>query len=825
MARKNNGYQMPLLQNFIEKPLESVIHDSMMPYAEHVILERALPRVEDGLKPVQRRILYTMHELGLSPDKPHRKCARIVGDCMGKFHPHGDSSVYDALVRMAQDFIMRDALIDGQGNFGTVDGDSAAAMRYTEARMMPLALELLKDIDKDTVSWSFNFDDTLKEPDTLPGNYPNLLVNGASGIAVGLATNIPTHNLGEVIDAVIAQIDNPRITLDELMQYVKAPDFPTGGYLLKTEEIRNAYDTGRGKLTVRANVTIENAANGKKNLVINEIPYQVNKGKLLEGILKLREEKKGILTGIADIRDESDRNGMRAVVEIRKDADADKILQYLYKYSDLQVTFGVNMIVIADGKPAQMGLLDINRHYIKHQRDVVTRRTRYDLDAAKAREHILLGLIIAINNIDKVIKLIRSSKNVREARERLREAFNLSEKQAQAILDMRLQKLTNLEVITLEEELRQLQEKIKELESILASKRKLMEVIKSELKAIKKKYKTPRRTQLLEEGTPLSITHEDIKVVEDVVVTIDKNSMIKRIPQKNYSRSADFDIEAIRNNTEAIVTDITECKSNDNIFVFTDKGNFYQLSADSIPECRKRDKGTNLLRVFSGMEQNEAVVSLMTAAELFSCKNVVFVTRSGTVKATDAAEYNIKKSKAAAIKLKDGDTVLAVLCMQDGDSGLTIVSRKAMSLCIAPDDIPVTGRVTAGVKGMTLDNDDEAVFAAFTDGTGEIITISERGYAKRSFAFDYEPGSRARKGVKTFDFKKNGSNGTYLSSAMYVKEPYDIIIEMEKGDLNTANTEEIWIDDRFSQGKPLVMALLNNNIKAVMPVMTLKDKK
>ena len=513
---------------------------------------------------------------------------------------------------------------------------------------------------------------------------------------------------------------------------------------------------------------------------------------------------------------------MRAVIEIRKDADAEKILQYLYKYSDLQVTFGVNMIVIADGKPMQMGLLDINRHYIKHQREVVTRRTRYDLDAARAREHILLGLIIAINNIDRVIKLIRSSKNPREARERLREAFNLSEKQAQAILDMRLQKLTNLEVITLENELQQSQDQIKEYEAILASKVKLMEVIKTELKALKKKYKTPRRTQLLAEGAPLTITHDDIKVVEDVVVTIDTNAAIKRIPQKNYSRSADFDIEAVKNNNEAIITKIVECKSNDGIVVFTDAGNFYQLTADAIPECKKRDKGTVLPRVLQGFEQNENVIALFTATEIAKSKQLTFVTRQGTVKTSSAEEYAVKKSKAAAIKLKEGDTVIAVLLKQEDDNGLIMISRKAMSLCITPEDIPVTGRVTSGVKGMTLDGDDEVIFAEFTDGTGEIITITERGYAKRSFAFEYEPGTSARKGVKKFDFKKNGSNGTYLVSAMCVKEPYDIVVEMIKGDYTAVNSEEIWISDKLSPGKPLVMALLDNIINTVLPV---KDKK
>jgi DNA gyrase subunit A len=458
----------------IQSPLEEVLHKSIMPYAEYVIMERALPRVEDGLKPVQRRILYTMHELGLTPDKPYRKSARIVGDTLGKYHPHGDTSVYDAMVRMAQGFNMRAVLVDGHGNFGSMDGDSAAAMRYTEARLMPLAMEILRDIEKDTVNFSLNFDDTMKEPDILPGRFPNLLVNGSSGIAVGLATNIPPHNLAEVIDAVIAKMENPQISLEDLMNIIHGPDFPTGGIMIGCEELKKAYETGKGKVFLRAKVEVEKAANGKKLLVITEIPYQVNKASLLEKILKLSEEKKGVLTGISDIRDESDHQGTRAVIELKKDADEEKILNYLYKYSDLQITFGINIVAIADGAPKQMGLQDILFYYIRHQKDVVTKRTQYDLDKAKAKEHVLEGLMIAVQNIDAVISTIRASKNVKEARIRLMKQFELSEIQAQAILDMRLQKLTSLEITNLEKEYRETQKKIKELTAILESENLLI---------------------------------------------------------------------------------------------------------------------------------------------------------------------------------------------------------------------------------------------------------------------------------------------------------------------------------------------------------------
>ena len=535
MAKKDT----PFIDNSIilSQTMENVLHTSMIPYSEHVILERALPRVEDGLKPVQRRILYVMYEQGLTPDKPFKKSANIVGETMAKYHPHGDSSIYDTMVRLAQDFVMRAPLVDGHGNFGSIDGDSAAAFRYTEARMAPLALELLRDIEKDTVKWSLNFDDTRKEPDILPGRFPNLLVNGAMGIAVGLATNIPPHNLAEVIDGVVAQIDNPRITLDEMMKHIKGPDFPTGGSIINGEAIKDAYATGSGKLIMRAKVNIENGTNGKKLIVISEVPYQVNKAAMLVEIMKMVNEKKGPLNMISDIRDESDREGLRAVIEVKKDGDIDKILPYLYKYSNMQKTFGVNMVAIAEGKPKQMGLLEITRCYIDYQRDVERRRVRHDLDGAKVREEILSGLMIAIQNIDKVIKIIRSSQNVRTAKERLRETFELSDRQATAILEMRLQRLTGLEIETLEKELKQVRELIAELESILASKAKLNEVIKKNLLDIKRKFKDPRRTTIVYGHKEEDIKPETFKNIEDVVITVDRASYIRRCTVKNYNLS------------------------------------------------------------------------------------------------------------------------------------------------------------------------------------------------------------------------------------------------------------------------------------------------
>ena len=495
MAKKNNGnFQTSIPQgNVFITPIEDVMPQSMLPYAEFVILDRALPRVEDGLKPVQRRILYTMMEMGLTPDKPHKKSARIVGDCMGKYHPHGDSSVYDAMVRMAQDFNMRMTLVNGHGNFGSVDGDPAAAMRYTEARLEPLALELLKDIDKETVPFSFNFDDSLLEPDILPGRFPNLLVNGANGIAVGLATNIPTHNLGEVIDGVCAYIDNPRISLKEMMKIIPGPDFSTGGFVIGNE-LEQAYETGKGRITLRAKYSVETGTGGKKNIVITELPYQTNKAELLRKIMLLKEAKKDVLSDITDIVDESDRTGMRAVISCKKEADVDAILAVLLKYTDLECTFGINMVAIAGGKPQQLGLLDIIRYYVNYQRLVVLRRAKFELKEAQARKHILEGLIVGVHNIDEVVRIIKNAESTADARQKLMSKFSLSERQAQAILDLRLARLAKLEVYKLEQELEELKKKIAHLQKVIGDKNMQMSIVKQEILEIKKKYPCPRKT-------------------------------------------------------------------------------------------------------------------------------------------------------------------------------------------------------------------------------------------------------------------------------------------------------------------------------------------
>ena len=794
MAKRDDNQIYFEGQTIITKGMEAVMHDSMIPYAEYVIMERALPRIEDGLKPVQRRILYTMLELGLTPDKPHRKSARIVGDCLGKYHPHGDTSVYDAMVRMAQEFNMQMPMVDGHGNFGSIDGDSAAAMRYTEARMTPVAMEMLRDLEKDTVKFSLNFDDTLKEPDLLPGRFPNLLVNGSSGIAVGLATNIPPHNMGEAIDAAVMYMDDPEVSLDELMKVMPCPDFPTGGYILESDEIRNAYETGRGKITVRAKAEIEEQKNGKKLIVVTEMPYQVNKAKALEDILHISEEKKALFAGIGEIRDESDRMGMRAVIEVKKDADAEKILQYLYKYSDLQVTFGVNMVAIADGKPQTLGLNEILRHYIRHQENVVTRRTKFDLDAAERREHILEGLMVAIANIDEVIALIRAAKSPKEAKEGLMKRFELTDIQAQAILDLRLQRLTNLERLAIEKEYREVGRLIKEYKGILSSEEKL---IRREMLAIKEKYAVPRRTRLIQGEEEIVVSREDMIVVDDAIVALLEGGKIRRLPKRNFTA------ESIASEKPVF---IMETQTDRRLRFFTSHGNCLIIGVDELPEARLTAKATNLNSLVQ-LEKGEEIVACFDEVK---GDTLVFFTALGNAKRTEGKEFDLRTKKTAAIALKDDDRVIAVEKQDETAGTVIMVSKGGMSIRFATDTVPVMGKGAGGVKCMKLDEGDRVIFAAQIADEGEILTISDRGYAKRSLVFDYEIQGRNGKGLKTFDFKKNGSNGTAIAAALYVKEPYDIVIRQFHGEETVVNTETVFIEQRPGKGMLTVMALLDD---------------
>ena len=812
MSRKDD--KIPVVEeNILSVPMEEVMHMSMIPYAEHVIMDRAIPRVEDGMKPVQRRILFTMNELGITPDTPYRKCARIVGDCLGKYHPHGDSSVYDALVRLAQDFSMRGTLVDGHGNFGSVDGDSAAAMRYTEARMTPLAMLMLKDIDKDTVPFRLNFDDTLKEPDMLPASFPNLLVNGAGGIAVGLATNIPPHNLRESINAVIAQIDNPDITVDELMQIIPAPDFPTGGILLNTPELRAAYETGRGKLLLRAKTHIEDGTAGRKLIVITEIPYQVNKSAMLEKILRLSEEKKAALGCIYDIRDESDRTGMRAVIELRKDADVDKVLAYLFKYSDMQVTFGVNMVAIADGKPRLLSLRRMIRYYIRHRKNVITARTQYELDKAKARAHILEGLMIAVDNLDEVIQLIRKSENPKAAKAGLMERFGLTEIQAQAILDMRLQRLTGLEILALRKEYAELLKTIAELEAILNDEKKLMNVIKKELRAVADQFGDDRRTTIEEVHNVVEALVKEEKVAEEALVTFSREGYLRRSWPKAKKAAQTEDGQPDDPPVYSFETDTEHT-----LFFFTNIGNCYQLNVGALPEMNKpKDRGSLLSGVLAGLENGEEPVYLMcaTAEELNSLPDLLFVTSRGQLKRSAASEYAVKRSKFGALNLREGDSLHAVLSL-DVSSDVLMISETGMCIRFHADQVPAMGRVSGGVKGMTLDLSDRILWVGQPAAADQLLLFTERGFGKRVPYTDYEPQARGGKGVKTFYYQKSGSNGTRIAGVALVTEAgQNVVIHQKTSKPTQLSADEVILQSKQDRGMPYVMALMDDTVTGV----------
>lgn len=769
--------------------MEEVMHNSMMPYSEYVILERSLPRVEDGLKPVQRRILFAMNDLGITADKPHRKCARIVGDVLGKYHPHGDTSVYDALVRLAQPFNMGETLVDGHGNFGSVDGDGAAAMRYTEARMTLIADEILRDIDKDTVPFRFNFDDTLKEPELLPCGFPNLLVNGAAGIAVGFATNIPTHSLSECIEGVVARMQNPDITLEELMQHIKGPDFPTGGIMYVNDELTSAYKSGKGRVIVRAKISTEELKSGKTLLVITELPYQVNKAMLLMKISKLQEEKKELFTDISDIRDESDRDGMRAVIELKKDANVQSTLNALYKYSDLQISFSINMVVIAGGKPCQMGLMDIIDSYINHRRTVVTRRTQFDLDKAKAREHILSGLMTAVNDIDNVIAIIKSSKTAKEAKERLMEAYDFSDIQAQAVLDMRLQRLTSLQIDALRKEYEEILKLIKYLESILASKKKLDNLIIKELEDINKKYGSKRRTAIIRDENPQLETVIKKEEAKETVMCVYGDGSIKRMEKPDEDAKYSFNM-----------------LTNQKLYIFTSTGNCYTVLPKDMDIAKPKDKGALLSGLFAGVEADEAIIAVFDKMEE---SDLYFYTEKGMIKRTAAGEYVTVKSKIGAIKLKDDDRVIAIETANDNKSNL-LITKNGMSINFKGADINPIGRMTAGVKAMKLDNGDKVIFARQVDSHGEVIVVSDRGYVKKTPVIEYDLQGKNGKGLKTFDFKTNKSNGRCLVFADYITNSAEYEAVQKNGEVTKFSSSEIVFESRNSKGSNVIMVIMDN---------------
>ena len=743
-------------KGIIYKSMSEVLHDSMIPYTETVVMDRALPRVEDGLKPVQRRILYSMLELGVTPDKPHRKSARIVGDCLGKYHPHGDSSVYDAMCRMAQDWVLRAPLVDGHGNFGSVDGDSPAAMRYTEARLTPLAMELMRDLEKDTVRWSLNFDDSLKEPDMMPGRFPNLLVNGATGIAVGVATNIPPHNLGETIDGVVAYIDNPNIKPEQLMRIIKAPDFPSGGEIIDVDGgLEQAYKTGKGKIIIRAKVAIEK--NGDKiSLVITELPYQVNKAQLLQKIAELKEQNKDKLSAITEIRDESDRNGMRAVIRLKKDADPKKLLEYLYKSTNLQISYGINMVAIAGGKPKQLSLLDIVSYYAQYQREIIVRRTKYDLNITKERAHIVEGLLIAIKNIDEVIKIIKKSATVGEAKQKLKDKFALSDKQAQAILDMRLARLVHLEVNKLQEELAELKKKIAEYEAILASKKAQFDVVKKEILEIKKGYNSRRRSVISgsSEIVVETVKDENADIDKNFVVAITAGNTIKKVTAKNYSMSQ----KSLTDNST--ITDvplqIENLSGGDTIFIFTSQGNVIKTNVANLKECKWRDKGQSLLSIEKGVVLNEIPIKIM---KLTPEGSLLFMTKQGMVKKSNISDLIVNKAFYQVCKLNEGDEVKSVEVDKNGKS-ILMLTRKGMSLNFEKSDVPTQGRISAGVRGINLDEGDSVIFAKQVDFSA-VVVVTDNGYIKKLSVSEFPTSQRYRKGLKYINFAKNCQNVFY----------------------------------------------------------------
>ena len=801
----------------IQRPMEEVMHISMIPYAEHVILERALPRVEDGLKPVQRRILFTMNELGVTPDKPHKKSARIVGDCLGKYHPHGDSSVYDAMVRMAQPYSMRAVLVDGHGNFGSIDGDSAAAMRYTEARMAPLALEMLRDIDKDTVPFSFNFDDSLKEPDMLPARYPNLLVNGASGIAVGLATNIPPHNLKEAIDAAILLMDKPNATVRDIMQVMPAPDFPTGGRLIHNEEIERAYETGKGKLTLRAKVHIEDGSAGRKLIVITEVPYQVSKAAMLEKVLKLSEEKKAQLGGIYDIRDESDRMGMRAVIELRRDVDPMQILSVLYKYSDLQVTFGVNMVAIAEGRPVQMGVKAMLTYYIEHQKRVITRRTQYELDQARAREHILAGLMVAVNHLDEVIALIRKSKSPKEAKEQLMNRFGLSDIQAQAILDMRLQRLTGLEIEALRKEYAAILKTIERLEGILKSEKKLIAVIRTEMAEIRDKFGDDRRTEIIEDDSDKMPVVENKAIAEDTAILRLRDGQLRRMSPRMVDKYI------AQPGVKEDVVEVIQTMTDASLYFFTNLGNCFMLDVAKIPETmRLKERGSLLTGLIAGLADGEHAVAMVCAKteEMGKKGDLLFITKNGQVKRTAAGEYGIRRSRFAAISLKGDDELVGMVQVEPEDKDdLILVTKLGFAVRFKLDTVSPMGRATAGVRGISLSDGDEVRWFEVPKPGDMLMVISDRGFGKRMLCEDIERQGRGGKGQRLLPFTKAGDTGRELAGFMNVTRAESVIFTQKHGHVSQMNVFEVAVERRSGKGQMLVSVLLDDVVVSAAAVM------
>ena len=779
--------------------LEQEMKTSFISYAMSVIIDRALPDVRDGLKPVHRRILFDMDELGLDPDKPHRKSALTVGDVLGKYHPHGDSSVYGAMVRLAQPFNMRYPLVDPHGNFGSVDGDGAAAMRYTEARLSKLATEMLVDIEKDTVNFVPNFDETRTQPTVLPARFPNLLVNGSGGIAVGMATNIPPHNLGETIDGLIALIDNPDITSDELMQYIPGPDFPTGGIIMGKMGIASAYRTGRGKIVVRARAEIEQYAKDRSRIVVTETPYQVNKARLVENIAQLHRDKK--IEGISDLRDESGRNGMRIVIELKKDVNANVVLNLLYKHTQLQDTFGAIMLALVDGEPRVLSLRDMLFYYLEHRKDVVTRRTRYDLEKAKERLHILEGLLIALDNIDEVVELIKKSPNAKEAKDRLMERFGLSERQSQAILDMRLQRLTGLERDKIVEEDRQLKERVAYLESILADEHKLLGIIRDEALDIKARYADPRRTEITQMIDDIDL--DDIIQVEDMAVTMTHFGYIKRISPDTYraQHRGGRGVKGQATREEDFVESLFVTCTHAPILFFTNMGRVYKIKCYAIPEAGRAAKGipiVNLLQLQGG-EKVTATIPLPWHLEE-ECY-LVMATRDGVIKKTPMSEFdNIRKGGLIALNLREGDELMSVELSNGGDEFI-IATKKGKAVRFDERDVRAMGRTATGVRAITLEGGDTAVDMVKVVPDATVLTVTEKGMGKRTEAEQYPMHRRGGKGVLAMMLTDKTGDLTCLKM---VKGDEDLMLIRDDGTIMRMPVSQVNVIGRNTQGVRLM---------------------
>ena len=796
---------------YIHVDINNEMKKCYIDYAMSVIVGRALPDVRDGLKPVHRRILYSMQELGLEPQKGYRKCARIVGEVLGKYHPHGDSSVYDALVRMAQDFSLRYMLVDGHGNFGSVDGDSAAAMRYTEAKMNKIAVEMLRDIRKETVDFMPNFDGEEKEPVVLPSRYPNLLVNGSSGIAVGMATNIPPHNLGEIIDGTIMLIDNPETTVLELMTAIKGPDFPTGAIVMGKAGIRAAYETGKGKIVVRAKAEIEEE-NGRNRIVVTEIPYQVNKAKLIENIADLVKDKK--ITGISDLRDESDREGMRIVIELKRDANPNVILNLLFKHTKMQDTFGVIMLALVDNEPKVLNLKEVLTHYIAFQKEVVTRRTIFELNKAEARAHILEGLKIALDNIDDVINIIRSSKTSDIAKSTLMERFQLSDKQAQAILEMRLRRLTALERDKIEEELNEIMQYIEYLNSILADEMKLLGVIKEELIEIKSKYNDERRTEIQKVVNEIDI--EDLIQEEDVVITLTNSGYIKRISADTYSaqRRGGRGIQAMTTKEDDFVENVLITSTHSDVLFFTNKGRVYKKRAYEIPDAGRTAKGTNIINLIP-IEQDERIETVLTIADEIREGYLFMATKKGLVKKTHLSEFkNLRKNGLIAISLREGDELLKVKVTR-GDADIVIVSEHGNAINFNEQDVRAMGRTAAGVKSMNLREDDIAVCMDIAVDDEDLLVISENGFGKRTPLVEYKRQNRG--GVGLITYKISEKTGKVVGATVCKAED-ELMLINTSGVAIRINVSDVSVTSRATMGVRLMRTSDEERIAAIAKI-------